>query len=107
MYKERRHVFRQFATGLFTLLFAVIFGGWLKMKPEPALATTGVVLYGMMRILSSGRRYFGGFRFEASESVSFDDLLSVSFDGGGGTGGGGGGGVGAGGGKGGVEKHEA
>jgi hypothetical protein len=26
MYKERRHVFRQFATGLFTLLFAVIFG---------------------------------------------------------------------------------
>ena len=54
MYKERRHVFRQFATGLFTLLFAVIFGGWLKMKPEPALATTGVVLYGMWQGRPSG-----------------------------------------------------
>ena len=76
MYKERRHVFRQFATGLFTLLLAVIFGGWLKMKPEPAMATTGVVLYGMWQILSSGRRYFGGFKFADSESVTFDDLLA-------------------------------
>lgn len=97
MYKERKHVFRQFATGLFTLLFSVIFGGWLKMKPEPAMATTGVVLYGMWNILSAGRRYFGGFRFNDSESVSFDDLLSWSTgpfeEGGGGVGGGGKGGL--------------
>lgn len=43
---ERRQVFRQFATGLFTLMAGVIFAGWLKIRPEGAAAVTCVVLYG-------------------------------------------------------------
>eukprot|EP00039_Didymoeca_costata_P017136 m.315112 g.315112 ORF g.315112 m.315112 type:complete len:92 (+) comp16496_c1_seq29:616-891(+) len=73
-------VFSAFAVGIFTLMSAIIFGGWIALETEAALSVTFILLLAMWKLWINSRRLYSKFGFDESESINFDDILNMDMN---------------------------
>lgn len=78
MYQLRRNVFALFGVGMMALLVTAIFGSWLLMDPEAALASTMLLVYAIYLTFKSYRSITLMFHFDEDDAVNFDDLLDAT-----------------------------
>mmetsp|Transcript_28897 Transcript_28897/g.93159 ORF Transcript_28897/g.93159 Transcript_28897/m.93159 type:complete len:226 (-) Transcript_28897:839-1516(-) len=78
MYQLRRNVFLLFGVGMMALLVTGIFGSWLLMDPEAALASSVLLVYAIYLTLKSYNSITHMFHFDEDDAVNFDDLLDAT-----------------------------
>jgi len=78
MYQLRRNVFLLFGVGMMALLVTGIFGSWLLMDPEAALASSALLAYAIYLTLKSYTSITNMFHFDEDDAVNFDDLLDAT-----------------------------
>jgi len=78
MYQLRRNVFLLFGVGMMALLVTAIFGSWILMDPEAAVASTLLLAYAIYLTFKSYSSITHMFHFNEDEAVNFDDLLEAT-----------------------------
>ena len=78
MYQLRRNVFLLFGVGMMALLVTAIFGSWILMDPEAAVASTLLLAYAIYLTFRSYSSITSMFHFNEDDAVNFDDLLDAT-----------------------------
>lgn len=67
-----------FGIGMMALLVTAIFGSWILMDPEAALASTILLAYSIYLTHRSYSSITNMFHFNEDDAVNFDDLLDAT-----------------------------
>lgn len=76
MYGLRNNIFMLFGIGMMALLVTAIFGSWLLMDVEAALASSTLLSYAILLTYRAYVAIANLFHFDEEDAVNFDEILN-------------------------------